>query len=456
MGPHHSRKKLPPSPLRSTRVDPRDLHSSTLALRFPATATSTEVITIGEERLGERIWIGGTSHGVEVTRHLRFFALDGAALRPALFAALRALDGSRSVHELATSLAIPLADLSRLLLYLESEGLIHFHSERLASPRTRPELSRREIERAHLPRGSSFHKRSRQSIAIISEELTSTTSHTISPTAIAVASLLFGSGFQRITFLVPEQLLREGGSKVEQISDRDLGLSIFNGSDIGLTKIDRLEEVAHRSAILPREEAGPLVSEEFNATLTISMGYPRPDHHQRWLSEDRAFLIVPGYSQGEVRIGPIVIPGKTPCLRCYELNQVENDFWREQSRQLQLLQPIIDPPHAASHLVASLTALYATAWLDGLPDPIENPRDGICSNHLLLGQQLIHQLNQAPYQETQSVGLARVHVDPISPGPISPGPVRIERWHNHPECGCHWLPNFHASTTKHAHPHGQA
>ncbi len=435
MGPHHARKVLPPSPLRSTRIDP----STVNATSFPATAIGVDVITIGEERAGERIWVGGSSHGVEVTRHLRFFALDAPALRSSLFTALRALDGTRSIGELSSSLEIPIEDLSRLLTYLEEEGLIHFHSERVTkrgalSPSNssnspfvrqmnRGESTRREIERAHLPRGASFLKRSEQSIIIVSDQATS-----ISPIATTLASLLFGAGLTRIKFFTPESIAKDrlyAGAKAEEIakelakekvSDRDLGLSIFNGGDVGASKIERLAELAHRSAILPLEESRSMISDDFDgvgSNLIISIGYPRPDHHQRWLSEDKTLFLVPGYFQGEVRIGPFVIPGKTPCLRCYELNQMENDFWREQSRQLQLLQPSIDPPKIASHLIASLAAHSILTWIDA--DEVGR------ENHPLLGAQ--QNLTVKPHL-----------------GPTNESPLRITRWQNHPECGCLWIP----------------
>ncbi|MGA0866781.1 MAG: hypothetical protein ACO3QV_05640, partial [Candidatus Nanopelagicaceae bacterium] len=229
MGPHHLRKKLPPSPLHSTRLHPRDIAPNTLPLRFPTLATGVEVIAIGEERLGERIWIGGSVHGVEVTRHFRFFALDSPELRPSLFTALRALDGSRSIAELASSLSIPLSDFSRLLTYLESEALIDFHSARVQATVKRTKETRREIERIHLPRGTSFKERSERTIAIISQEgaHTSATSDkdAISPIAISIAALLFGSGFTRIRFLGTEDSQYEANAPSEQISDRDLGLS---------------------------------------------------------------------------------------------------------------------------------------------------------------------------------------------------------------------------------------
>ena len=425
MGPHHSRKVLPPSPLRSTRIEP----GAVSATSFPATAIGVDVITVGEQRPGERIWVGGSAHGVEVTRHLRFFALDAPALRSSLFTALRALDGSHSIGELSSSLELPISEFSRLLLYLESEGLIHFHSERLikkddsaANPHMKSfrgirdggsELTRREIERAHLPRGSSFLKRSEHSIIIVSDQATS-----ISPIATMIASLLFGAGLTRIRFFTPDSSTRSRFHSDEKIADRDLGISIFDGADIGASKVEKLTELAHRSAILPLEESRSVITDDFDSspsTLIISVGFPRPDHHQRWLSEDRTFLLVPGYLQGEVRVGPIVIPGRTPCLRCYELNQMENDFWREQSRQLQLLHPSIDPPKIASHLIASLAAHFALSWLDA--------DDAGKADHPLLGQQHSLSLNPKPAHNDEGEG-----------------PIHTSRWQNHPECGCLWMP----------------
>ena len=417
MGPHHARKVLPPSPLRTTRIDP----SAVNATSFPATAIGVEVITIGEERPGERIWVGGSSHGVEVTRHLRFFALDAPALRSSLFTALRALDGSQSIGELSSSLELPLADFSRLLIHLEEEGLIHFHSERATRKKdsssihsSRESLGRREIERAHLPRGTSFVKRSEESIVIVSDQATS-----ISPIASMLASLLYGAGLTRIKFFTPDSVTKIRSLSEEKIADRDLGISIFNGGDIGASKVDKLAELAHRSAILPLEQSRSMITDDFDGNLIISIGYPRPDHHQRWLSEDKAFFLVPGYFQGEVRIGPFVIPGKTPCLRCHELNQMECDFWREQARQLQLLQPSIDPPKIASHLIASLAAHFALRWLDS--------DDHGKQNHPLRGAQ-------------QSLALDPHLMRGIEGGIENEGPLRTTRWQNHPECGCLWMP----------------
>lgn len=391
---------------------------------YPYPAEGVEILTIGEARLGERIWIGGVKKGVEVTRHLRFFALDSDQMRPQLFTALRALDGTRSIEEIARPLQIDIANFSRLLGFLEDERLIHFARDAIDTKSISHAItpSRREVEESNLPHGASFIQRSSKTIAITSacsistgamstgaasplNPLRSRSPHSIAdPIAAALASLLFASGFEKIKF-IDEGRQSEG----TQITDIDLGLSIFNGSDIGASRLEKLKEIANRSAILPLEEGRNPIAPDFNATLTISIGWPRPDHHQRWVSEDRAFLIVPGYSQREIRIGPIIVPGRTPCLRCYELNQIENDFWREQIRQLRQLSPSHQPTKVASMLIASMTASYVTLWLDHISQ--EEPLD---TNHPLLGGQVIVDL------ETME--------------------SRLERWQNHPECGCLWLP----------------
>lgn len=422
--PSHSRIKDP-------RRIPRLTPGSFTPESFPYPAEGVEILTIGESRMGERIWVGGVKTGIEVTRHLRFFSLDSDDGRPHLFAALRAINGSRSIREIATPLGIDVEQFSRLLGFLEDEELLHFSSRAFASRFTSSQISspgsisgssqsastRREVEERNLPHGASFSDRSAKTIAITSAGASSPVhshSHSTSPSiadpiATSVASLLFGSGFEKIKFIEEGRAMQKA-----QINDLDLGLSIFNGSDMGALRLDRLKEIANRSAILPLDEDRVATAPDFNATLTISIGYPRPDHHQRWISEDRTFLIVPGHSQREIRIGPIIVPGKTPCLRCYELNRIEDDFWREQVRQLRQLSSQGQPPKIASILIASLTASYVTLWLDGLSD--SRPR----AQHPLLGSQLILDL-----KTMQS---------------------RTEKWHNHPECGCLWLPTHQFQT----------
>ena len=377
-----------------TLVDRRLSKGEFTAQSFPYPAEGVEILTIGESRLGERIWIGGVKHGVEVTRHLRFFALDDPALRPDLFTAFRAIDGNHTIAQIAGPLGLDLENFSRLLGFLEEEALLHFsalphlsQSQSHSQSHSQSPSTRREVEARHLPHGASFSSRQSRSIMITSR----------STIATSVASLLFGSGLTEIKFL------DDKSSNVrDQITDLDLGLSIFNGSDVGIQRAERLEQIAHRSAILPLSDDRNAIAPDFRALLTIATGYPRPDHHQRWISEDRTFFILPNPSQREIRIGPIVLPGVTPCLRCHELNQIESDFWREQVRQLQQLKSEVEVPRVAAILTASLAASYILLWIDGDSQRL--------SEHPLYGKQYILDLDSME--------------------------SRVETWKHHPQCGC--------------------
>jgi bacteriocin biosynthesis cyclodehydratase domain-containing protein len=65
-------------------------------------------------------------------------------------------------------------------------------------------------------------------------------------------------------------------------------------------------------------------------------------------------------------VGPLVIPGETPCLRCLALARGERDpHWPLLSAQL-IGEPVTEPCEVAlAALVASLAALQALAFLDG-------------------------------------------------------------------------------------------
>ncbi|GBL23103.1 hypothetical protein EMGBS5_10970 [Clavibacter sp.] len=61
----------------------------------------------------------------------------------------------------------------------------------------------------------------------------------------------------------------------------------------------------------------------YRPRLIISVGGPTPDVLQRWISEGSNHLIIEPHSSAEVRIGPYVIPGKSPCYRCLQISSEE-------------------------------------------------------------------------------------------------------------------------------------
>ncbi|MFT4215680.1 MAG: hypothetical protein QM619_00610 [Micropruina sp.] len=84
----------------------------------------------------------------------------------------------------------------------------------------------------------------------------------------------------------------------------------------------------------------------------------------------RAQLVVCGTDLG-ASVGPLVVPGRTPCLRCEDLHRARRDpAWPELLLQLSRPRPV-DAPVPDLHWAAGLAVLHAACWLaGGLPDSL--------------------------------------------------------------------------------------
>jgi hypothetical protein len=92
-----------------------------------------------------------------------------------------------------------------------------------------------------------------------------------------------------------------------------------------------------------------------------------------------------------IDIGPLVLPGVTPCSRCLYLHQMESaGFTPSQSSPLSAENVSVDSltPISTAHLVAGVISSIALNYLDQIPDPIERGRD------LLIGKTLRYRFSQ--------------------------------------------------------------
>lgn len=84
----------------------------------------------------------------------------------------------------------------------------------------------------------------------------------------------------------------------------------------------------------------------------------------------RPQLVVSGSDLG-VSVGPLIVPGRTPCLHCEDLHRTQSDpAWPELLAQLCRQRPA--PGRGAElHWAASTAVLHARSWLAGrLPDSV--------------------------------------------------------------------------------------
>ena len=127
-----------------------------------------------------------------------------------------------------------------------------------------------------------------------------------------------------------------------------------------------------------------------NPDLIISIGNPSPDSIQRWMAENTRHLLVEIATSSEVRIGPLVTPGKTPCFRCIQLS--ESAEW----------------PHEKSPEVGAALALTISA--------------AIAHDVIALSDR-----SSSIYHQTSYTYSTHDYVTP-----------RIQHWSQHHACGCSW------------------
>ena len=163
--------------------------------------------------------------------------------------------------------------------------------------------------------------------------------------------LLLGSGVSQTTFALsnPEREIKVG----------DLGTGVFVISDLGLNLRNRAKELSRTASLFPISKNAS--AEKF---LTIIFGAPDPAKISALLTSNTPHLFISALDATAIRIGPLVIPGKTPCLRCLELSQLDQSPLLSQINQARNFAPISQLNLAAGTQVAGLIAQSVLNYLD--------------------------------------------------------------------------------------------
>jgi hypothetical protein len=131
--------------------------------------------------------------------------------------------------------------------------------------------------------------------------------------ALSLFAVLQASGFALIK--LTDRVGLAGHDSAVHIEPSEVcGLAI-RGSDVGLRKALVLADLARNSQLFPAEKLEfPLKPDFIISTESIPQ-----ETMQLWLSEAIAHLPISNLIENTIVLGPIVIPGKTPCLNCLSL-----------------------------------------------------------------------------------------------------------------------------------------
>ena len=169
--------------------------------------------------------------------------------------------------------------------------------------------------------------------------------------AISLLTILLSSGVSQTT-LALSNLQRD-------ISAGDLGTGVFSISDLGANLTKRVSEISRDFALFPIPKNA--MAEKY---LTIIFGAPDPAKITTLLSSNLPHLFISTLDATAIRIGPLVIPGKSPCFRCLELNQLEQSPLLNQINKARSFAPLQQLNIAATAQYAGMIAQAVLNYLD--------------------------------------------------------------------------------------------
>ena len=287
-------------------------------------------------------------------------------------AALSAMDGTSTAQELSQILGIPFSEISVLVEELNEAGLIDTEKSKIS---VHARFHSANAKRASHDGDNSNDGAVQQLQTKLAPELSSTTwLGNVRDGGVDVISRrrdwhvsIFGDS--RIATLLYGILLSSGVSNThlkgdddhKRVGEKDMCAGFLHSSDIGLGFASRTQELSRELSLFPSARMG---SAENPRKFMVAVGNAPADRIQEWMSNGVPHLFIDRADCARISIGPIVIPGQTPCVRCVSMAlEDQNPMWRDISMR-RLLAPDREVPVAVAHHVAGIAALELLRFID--------------------------------------------------------------------------------------------
>lgn len=209
-------------------------------------------------------------------------------------------------------------------------------------------------------------------------------------------------GLGRLGTLVATTLAAAGVGRLDLADDgtvtrHDVGLAGLTLRDVGASRASAAARAVHDAAPDVRT---PPPGGAVDVVVLVEHHVADPVRHRPLVTDGTAHLSVVA-REASVLVGPLVCPGRTPCLRCLDLHRTDADpDWPAVAAQL-----ATRGPDAVETLLAAVAAPLAAAQVLAVLDGRASP-------------------------------LAGATLEVALPDAVP----RLARWDPHPECGCTGLP----------------
>ena len=237
--------------------------------------------------------------------------------------------------------------------------------------------------------------------------------------ALSLFGVLQASGFSSIK-IIDRSGSTNNASLVQISPDEVCGLAI-RGSDVGLRKTLVIADIARNSQLFPIEN----LEFPMQPNFIISTESIPQEIMQQWMSEETPHFVVSNLIENKIILGPIVLPGKTPCLNCL-------NFWRSEQfphhSSFEFLSALdseetkgLEIPSAQVALLTGLLATYVIEYCASVNLNVADGGVGVEANGLI--------------GTTLTLNL----FDPLNFETLEDESVGYRYWQPHLSCGCQRL-----------------
>lgn len=206
--------------------------------------------------------------------------------------------------------------------------------------------------------------------------------------AVLLYGILLGSG------VTNTQMGPLGVRDNQTISHRDIGSTYLRASDVGSSFRLKLSELAKEFTLFPISSESKK-HEKKEKSLRIHVGDPTKEDLStglisQWMRQRLDFFLISTPHGGGITWGPLVKPGKTPCLRCIDISRKEQG---DISQYLENGAEEMESSIAAAHEIAGRISQEILYYVDGNDESLVGARTRFHSGALCNREHITYALH---------------------------------------------------------------
>ena len=215
------------------------------------------------------------------------------------------------------------------------------------------------------------------------------------------------SGRSRVTTLLYSILLASGVTQV-RFADRhhrtivesaDIGFGAIGHDDLGLNFYERSEAARRSLSLFPIDPSSRYDLDTSRPLAVVHYGDCDPETLVEWSNKRLPHFVIHKPIGDEIVVGPMVLPGQSPCVRCLSLYEIDNFGFTRLERIP--INEVSELPTYLAHHIASITAMHILNFIDHTNS--ENALD--TSRNMSIGE--VSFINFQRLTEPQVVAIAR-------------------------------------------------